>query len=66
MGMSKEELGKKLKKARENKDLTQAEVAKKAELGLSYYASVERGEENISSQKLIKVLEVLGLKLQLP
>ncbi len=65
MGMSNEELGQKLKEAREKKKLTQEEVAQKAELNANYYASVERGEENISFKKLNKVLDVLNLKLKL-
>jgi transcriptional regulator with XRE-family HTH domain len=64
--MDIKELGSKLKTARENKKLTQAEVAKKSGLNTNFYAVVERGETNISFEKLNKVLEVLGIKLTLP
>lgn len=56
-------LGKKLKEARENKKMTQAQVAEKAGLSVNYYATVERGEENISSTNLLELEKVLGIKL---
>lgn len=66
MALSNEEIGKILKTAREEKKLTQAEVAKKAELSTNYYAAVERGEENISLDNLKKILEVLNITITLP
>ncbi len=65
MGLSKEKIDQILK-AREEKNLTQAEVAKKAGLSTNYYAAVERGEENISLDKLKKILEVLAITITLP
>jgi transcriptional regulator with XRE-family HTH domain len=56
------DLGKKLKNAREKAGLTQAEVADKAGLNANYYAVVERGEGNLSYEKLQRVLKVLHIK----
>jgi len=58
----RESLGKKLKKARVETKLTQAEVAKKADVHVNYYARIERGEENPSYEKLHGILRALGLK----
>lgn len=56
-------LGEKLKQAREKLGLTQAQLAKKAELDANYYATVERGEQNISAKRLMKLEEVLRIKI---
>lgn len=63
--MDKKVLGDKLKTAREKKNMTQAEVAKKAGLNANYYAIVERGEKNISFENLNKLFEVLGINIKL-
>ena len=55
-------LGTRLKKGRQDRGLTQAQVAKGAGLNVNYYARVERGEVNLSYEKLHKILEVLGIK----
>jgi len=57
-----EDLGRKLKHAREEAGLTQAELAEKAGLNANYYAVVERGEGNLSYEKLQRVLKVLNIK----
>lgn len=44
-------LGKKIRHAREEKGLTQVEVAEKADLNTNYYACIERGEVNPSFEK---------------
>lgn len=46
MIMSPQKIGKKLKEARKKIDLTQEEVAKKADISINYYARIERDEEN--------------------
>lgn len=56
------ELGKKLRDAREKSGLTQLEVAKKSKVNANYYAVVERGEKNISYKKLERILKVLNIK----
>jgi transcriptional regulator with XRE-family HTH domain len=56
------ELGEKIRKAREKAGLTQAEVATKAGINVSYYAEIERGEVNPSVKKLRDIAKVLKLK----
>ncbi len=56
-------IGKAIKAARLEKGMTQADVAKKAGIGLNRYAIVERGEaENITINKLEKIVKALGIK----
>ena len=55
-------LGKRLREEREKAGLTQSELAKKAGINPNYYAVVERGEKNISYEKLQRVLKVLNIK----
>jgi transcriptional regulator with XRE-family HTH domain len=53
-------------RARMAKDLTQAEVAKKAHMGLNRYAIIERGEaENVTYKKLKDIATVLGVTIQI-
>lgn len=52
-----------IREAREKKNLTQAEVAKKAEVTETFYAMIERGEANPSYAKLERILNALGLKI---
>ena len=58
----RKELGSKIRKAREAAELTQAEVATKADINVSYYAEIERGEVNPSVDKLHSILKVLKVK----
>lgn len=56
-------IGKAIKAARLENGMTQADVAKKAGIGLNRYAIVERGEaENITINKLEKIVKALGIK----
>lgn len=54
--------GKKVRAAREDKGLTQSEVAGKAGLNTNYYACIERGEVNPSLEKIQNIVKALGLK----
>ncbi|HSX42040.1 MAG TPA: helix-turn-helix transcriptional regulator [Candidatus Saccharimonadales bacterium] len=58
----RKDLGQKLRTAREQLGLIQAEVAKKADITDNYYAMIERGEANPSYEKLQKILKVLNIK----
>ncbi len=60
--IGRRKLGEKFKKAREKKKLTQAEVAKNADIHVNYYARVERGEENPSFEIIQGIMRVLGIK----
>ena len=62
MDKEKKELGKKLKEAREKLNLTQAEVAEKANINPNYYARVERGEENPTFETLQQIAKALKIK----
>ena len=56
------ELGNRLRKAREDAGLTQAEVAKAANINVSYYAEIERGEVNPTYVKLQAIMKALKIK----
>lgn len=55
-------IGQQLQDARVRKNLTQAEVAKRAGTNTNYYAKLERGEAVPSLKMLEKVLKALGLR----
>ena len=57
----REQVGKRIKTIREDSNLTQAEVAKKAKLNVNYFAVIERGEVTTSSEKLKKISDALGV-----
>ena len=59
---SKKDFGKKLRNAREEKKLTQADVAKMAGINTNYYACIERGEVNPSFEKLQEIVKALKIK----
>lgn len=65
MGLREKELGLQLKEARENKKLTQADVASQSDMTVTYYAMIERGEVNPSWEKVNKILNILDLKLSI-
>lgn len=52
----------KLRKEREKARLTQAEVAKASNVGINYYAQIERGEVNFSVEKLLSIMKALKIK----
>ena len=60
---ARQELGDKLRAAREKAGLTQADVAEKTYMHVNYYARIERGEINTSYEKLRKISEVLKVKI---
>lgn len=57
-----QELGRKIKEAREKKKMTQAQVAEKAGMNTNYYAVIERGEINPSYETLKKIADALEIK----
>jgi transcriptional regulator with XRE-family HTH domain len=52
-------IGQKLQMARSRKDLTQAEVARRAGTNTNYYAKLERGEAVPSLAMLEKIVKAL-------
>ena len=55
-------LGEVVKAAREKQKLTQAEVAKGSGVAVNYYAMVERGESNLTQDKISRIFRFLKLK----
>lgn len=55
-------LGKKLKEIREQKSLSQEEVANMVGISVTYYAGIERGEENPSFAVLGRLCRTLKVK----
>ncbi|OGE44068.1 hypothetical protein A3B45_05240 [Candidatus Daviesbacteria bacterium RIFCSPLOWO2_01_FULL_39_12] len=55
-------MGQNLKQIRENKKMTQADVATKANITINYYARIERGEENPSFEILKGLATALKVK----
>jgi len=51
--------------ARERKGMTQAQLALRARVGLKFLYELETGKETLRSDKVLDVLEVLGLQLTL-
>lgn len=61
--MSKEQVGKNLKKARKSLKLTQLQVAEKVGITSNYYSMIERGEiENPGSKTMTDIAKILKLK----
>lgn len=60
------QIGKTFKGAREKAGLTQAEVAKKADIHVNYYARIERGEPEFRAVMLNKIAKALGITIKLP
>lgn len=58
----RQELGERIRKAREKANLKQQEVAEMAGINVSYYAQIERGEVNPSFEKLHSITTTLGIK----
>ena len=56
------EIGRKLREAREQKNLSQEDVAKAAGISSSYYARIERGEENPSTAVVENICKALKIK----
>ena len=57
-------VGEKLKKIRELKNFTQEYMASRLEMSQSGYGKIERDETEVSYQKLEKIAEVFGIKVE--
>lgn len=56
--------GKRLKKFRKTKGLTQEQLAEKAGLHHTFIGAVERGSKNPSLESIAKIAEALGISLR--
>lgn len=59
---SLQELGKKIKRARQKVNMTQQEVAEKTGIHVNYFAQIERGERNPSYDVLESIAKALKVK----
>ena len=57
-------LGRTIKKIREQKELTQEDLADKADINVSYLAKIENGYVNTSVRYLVKISKGLGVKVK--
>lgn len=55
-------IGKKLREIRERKSLSQEEVANSAGISITYYAGIERGEENPTITVIENICKTLKVK----
>lgn len=55
--------GKRLKKERKLRKLTQEQMAEKLDISLKHYGAVERGLTGLSTENLIHLSDILGLSL---
>jgi XRE family transcriptional regulator, regulator of sulfur utilization len=53
-------LGENIRTARRQAGLSQEKLAEKADLNSAYLSDVERGEENVSVDTLIRIAKALG------
>ena len=60
--MSPHKIGKKIKAARKTLGLNQADVAKKSDISINYYARIERDEENPTLETMERILKALKVK----
>lgn len=59
------EIGQKIRERRKLLKITQRELAEITEIGINTLTKIERGEGNPSFKILNKVLDTLGLKLEI-
>ena len=65
MTMPYEGLGQAIRTARRGMGLTQPELAAAAGVGLRFLVELERGKPTVRLDRMIAVLEALGLELQI-
>ena len=59
---SHQKSGQKLREIREKRNLSQEEVANLSEISVTYYAGIERGEENPTMAVLEQICKALHIK----
>ncbi|MBS6861801.1 MAG: helix-turn-helix transcriptional regulator [Clostridiales bacterium] len=63
MSLDYTELGKRIRKIREERDLPQNEVAARAGVSIQHYGNIERGQTKVSLEALVRVANVLEVGL---
>jgi transcriptional regulator with XRE-family HTH domain len=56
-------LAKRLRNLREDKGLSQEDLASQSSIGRSYYWRVEQGQINITLETLVRISNVLGVEI---
>ena len=59
------DIGNKIKKIREGKEISQEELAYRAQIDRTYMSGIEKGDRNISVTTYTKLAEALGIKINL-
>ena len=62
-GSEQQKLGQNIRDLREKRGLTLEKLAAEVELDASFLAYIERGEKNVSSDKLIRIAKSLGVEV---
>ncbi len=57
-----QQIARRLKQVRHQKNLTQLQLAEKAGINSNYYSKIERGELKPSVETLEKIIKALGVK----
>ena len=58
--MSREEIGSRIKKLREERKLTREEMAAKADISIKFLYEIENGKKGLSVETLLKIAKVLS------
>ncbi len=56
-----QDTAKRLRTARRDKKMTQADVAQKAGISENHYAQIERGEKNPTTSSFRKIIKAIGI-----
>ena len=56
-------LGQRIRRRREEKNLSQEEFAGLADIDRAYYGGIERGERNVAALNIIKIAVALGVEV---
>ena len=59
------ELGKKIKETRKQQGLTQSDLAISAKVGIRFIVDVENGKETAQIGKVLRICQMLGLKINI-
>ena len=54
-------IGEKLKKARNNKKITQEKLAEQLDVSIAFLSRIERGSSHINLKRLSQICEILGV-----
>jgi transcriptional regulator with XRE-family HTH domain len=56
-------IGARMRELRKDQDLTQEDIAEKADLNPNYYGRIERGEINVTIETLSKIAQALKVQI---